>query len=109
MLFISIRSASQVQVPKVLKVVEETKRLRYKAGESLQLCWRLCVSTRRTVRSSLGRSRCQVVGVLVRPDCRKASRAAAEVKRAVQCPHLECLPSSNRYRGGRRAAPICYL
>ncbi|KAM5544437.1 hypothetical protein V8D89_002097 [Ganoderma adspersum] len=32
MLFISIRSASQVQVPKVLKVVEETKRLRYKAG-----------------------------------------------------------------------------
>ena len=34
MLFISIRSASQVQVPKVLKVVEETKRLRYKAGES---------------------------------------------------------------------------
>ncbi|PIL25495.1 hypothetical protein GSI_13385 [Ganoderma sinense ZZ0214-1] len=32
MLFISIRSASQLQVPKVLKVVEETKRLRYKAG-----------------------------------------------------------------------------
>lgn len=32
MLFISIRSASQVQVPKVLKVVEETKRLRHKAG-----------------------------------------------------------------------------
>ena len=33
MLFVSIRSASQVQVPKVLKVVEETKRLRHKAGE----------------------------------------------------------------------------
>ena len=86
MLFISIRSASQVQVPKVLKVVEETKRLRYKAGESPQLCWRLFVSTRRTVRSSLGRSRCQVAGVLVTtvflPDCRKASRAVAEVKRA---------------------------
>ena len=38
MLFISIRSASQVQVPKVLKVVEETKRLRYKAGESCFAC-----------------------------------------------------------------------
>ena len=36
MLFVSIRSASQVQVPKVLKVVEETKRLRYKAGESFR-------------------------------------------------------------------------
>ena len=33
MLFVSIRSASAVQVPKVLRVVEETKRLRHKSGE----------------------------------------------------------------------------
>ena len=32
MLFVSIRSASAAQVPKVLRVVEETKRLRYKSG-----------------------------------------------------------------------------
>ena len=33
MLFVSIRSASAAQVPKVLRVVEETKRLRHKSGE----------------------------------------------------------------------------
>ncbi|KAI9573767.1 hypothetical protein HD554DRAFT_2166541 [Boletus coccyginus] len=33
MLFISVRSADANQVPKVLRVVEETKRLRYKAGD----------------------------------------------------------------------------
>lgn len=33
MLFISVRSADAPQVPKVLQVVEETKRIRYKAGE----------------------------------------------------------------------------
>lgn len=33
MLFISIRSASAAQVPKVLQVVEETKRIRHKAGD----------------------------------------------------------------------------
>ncbi|KAI8974595.1 hypothetical protein BD414DRAFT_498155 [Trametes punicea] len=32
MLFITIRSASAAQVPKVLRVVEETKRLRHKSG-----------------------------------------------------------------------------
>ena len=35
MLFISVRSADADQVPKVLRVVEEAKRLRYKAGMSL--------------------------------------------------------------------------
>lgn len=34
MLFISIQSAEAPQVPKVLQVVEETKRMRYKAGDS---------------------------------------------------------------------------
>lgn len=34
MLFISVRSAEAAQVPKVLQVVEETKRMRYKAGDS---------------------------------------------------------------------------
>ena len=33
MLFITVRSASAASVPKVLRVVEETKRLRYKSGE----------------------------------------------------------------------------
>ncbi|KAH7885823.1 hypothetical protein F5I97DRAFT_1158855 [Phlebopus sp. FC_14] len=33
MLFISIRSADASQVPKVIQVVEETKRIRHKAGE----------------------------------------------------------------------------
>lgn len=33
MLFISVRSSDANQVPKVLHVVEETKRLRYKAGK----------------------------------------------------------------------------
>ncbi|KAL4066053.1 hypothetical protein J3A83DRAFT_4048186, partial [Scleroderma citrinum] len=33
MLFISVRSADAPQVPKVLQVVEETKRIRHKAGE----------------------------------------------------------------------------
>lgn len=33
MLFISIRSAGAPQVPKVLQVVEETKRIRHKAGD----------------------------------------------------------------------------
>lgn len=32
MLFISVRSSDSTQVSKVLSVVEETKRLRYKAG-----------------------------------------------------------------------------
>ncbi|KAH9829983.1 uncharacterized protein C8Q71DRAFT_788121 [Rhodofomes roseus] len=32
MLFITVRSASATEVPKVLRVVEETKRLRYKSG-----------------------------------------------------------------------------
>ena len=35
MLFITIRSASAAEVSKVLRVVEETKRLRYKSGELL--------------------------------------------------------------------------
>ena len=35
MLFITLKSAEAIQVPKVLQVVEETKRIRYKAG---QLC-----------------------------------------------------------------------
>ncbi|KAH7926400.1 hypothetical protein BV22DRAFT_1032896 [Leucogyrophana mollusca] len=34
MLFITVRSSDAVQVPKVLQVVEETKRLRHKAGLS---------------------------------------------------------------------------
>ncbi|KAF8836205.1 hypothetical protein BDN67DRAFT_877726, partial [Paxillus ammoniavirescens] len=33
MLFISVRSSDSVQVPKVLQVVEETKRMRHKAGD----------------------------------------------------------------------------
>jgi len=33
MLFITVKSAEAIQVPKVLQVVEETKRIRYKAGE----------------------------------------------------------------------------
>ena len=37
MLFITLKSAEAIQVPKVLQVVEETKRIRYKAG------W-LCIS-----------------------------------------------------------------
>ena len=32
MLFVTIRSASAREVPKVLQVVEHTKRLRHKAG-----------------------------------------------------------------------------
>ena len=32
MLFVSLKSAEAEQVPKVLQVVEETKRIRYKAG-----------------------------------------------------------------------------
>ena len=36
MLFISVKSAEAEQVPKVLQVVEETKRIRYKAGMSQQ-------------------------------------------------------------------------
>ena len=32
MLFVSVKSAEAEQVPKVLQVVEETKRIRYKAG-----------------------------------------------------------------------------
>jgi hypothetical protein len=32
MLFITLKSAEAIQVPKVLQVVEETKRIRYKAG-----------------------------------------------------------------------------
>lgn len=35
MLFISVKSAEAEQVPKVLQVVEETKRIRYKAGKFL--------------------------------------------------------------------------
>jgi hypothetical protein len=35
MLFISVRSATVENVPKVLRVVEEIKRLRHKAGT----CW----------------------------------------------------------------------
>lgn len=37
MLFISIQSASAEHVAKVLQVVEETKRLRHKAGEEAEL------------------------------------------------------------------------
>lgn len=33
MLFITVRSASAAEVPKVLRVVEETKRFRHKSGE----------------------------------------------------------------------------
>ena len=33
MLFVTVRSASPAEVPKVLQVVEQTKRLRHKAGE----------------------------------------------------------------------------
>ena len=32
MLFITVKSAGAEQVPKVLQVVEETKRIRHKAG-----------------------------------------------------------------------------
>lgn len=32
MLFITVKSAEAVHVPKVLQVVEETKRIRHKAG-----------------------------------------------------------------------------
>lgn len=32
MLFITVKSAEAEHVPKVLQVVEETKRIRYKAG-----------------------------------------------------------------------------
>jgi hypothetical protein len=34
MLFVSVKSADAEQVPKVLQVVEETKRIRYKAGNA---------------------------------------------------------------------------
>jgi len=34
MLFITLKSDEAIQVPKVLQVVEETKRIRYKAGLS---------------------------------------------------------------------------
>lgn len=33
MLFVTIRSAAAEQVPKVLQVVQETKRIRHKAGK----------------------------------------------------------------------------
>jgi hypothetical protein len=32
MLFITVRSSAAIQVPKVLQIVEQTKRIRYKAG-----------------------------------------------------------------------------
>lgn len=35
MLFITVKSSEAEQVPKVLQVVEETKRIRYKAGPSV--------------------------------------------------------------------------
>jgi hypothetical protein len=35
MLFVTILSAGADQVPKVLQVVEETKRIRHKAGSSI--------------------------------------------------------------------------
>ena len=38
MLFITLKSDEAIQVPKVLQVVEETKRIRYKAGS-------LCISS----------------------------------------------------------------
>lgn len=34
MLFVTVRSATAAHVPKVLQVVEHTKRLRHKAGMS---------------------------------------------------------------------------
>ena len=34
MLFVTLRSAAAEQVPKVLQVVEQTKRIRHKAGSS---------------------------------------------------------------------------
>jgi hypothetical protein len=34
MLFITVRSSASIQVPKVLQIVEETKRIRHKAGSS---------------------------------------------------------------------------
>jgi hypothetical protein len=37
MLFISIRSSGAPQAPKVLQVVEETKRIRHKAGKLSRL------------------------------------------------------------------------
>lgn len=33
MLFVTVKSAAGEQVPKVLQVVEETKRMRHKAGK----------------------------------------------------------------------------
>jgi hypothetical protein len=41
MLFVSVRSSDSVQVPKVLQVVEETKRMRHKAGKCVE---RFCAS-----------------------------------------------------------------
>lgn len=41
MLMITISSASPAEVLKVLRVVEETKRLRHKAGESVSRMFRL--------------------------------------------------------------------
>jgi hypothetical protein len=41
MLFITVRSASPTDVPKVLQVVEHVKRLRHKRGESPLLTFRL--------------------------------------------------------------------
>lgn len=49
MLFVTIRSASAMHVPKVLQVVEHTKRLRHKAGKR-NLTWGL-VSRLITLRS----------------------------------------------------------
>lgn len=37
MLFVTIRSATAAHVPKVLQVVEHTKRLRHKAGQFDQI------------------------------------------------------------------------
>ena len=39
MLFITVKSSEAEQVPKVLQVVEETKRIRYKAGLSVCDIW----------------------------------------------------------------------
>lgn len=38
MLFITVKSAEMMQVPKVLQVVEETKRIRHKAGKLRPYC-----------------------------------------------------------------------
>lgn len=44
MLFITVASAEAANVPKVLQVVEETKRLRYKNGETLEMkLFELCM------------------------------------------------------------------